>query len=963
MKDPASRKKRKEARDRHNKEFFERLRARRPHAAKADLERAERETVAKLPGGVIGADRPALAFESLRQDDGPRSMMVFETIVFRERPVLFVQHDWLNKVDVTLIGEEAKELVDGLDQHRSRLEPLMPLVGRIDVSHFPGLDYVGTAWLVAPDIVVTNRHVASLVARHDGRKFVFSRGVGAEPISCSVCTAHEFDDLAPEEARIFAVEEVLYIEPDSQPNDIAFLRVRRQTDGTKRPFIPIAQTDVGSDTPVLVVGYPARAPKSVIPDQELMKDLYQDRYDVKRAAPGYTMQSVGKVTRHDCTTLGGNSGSVVIELATGNAVGLHFAGLYQETNLALTASVLADYVNRKRWLTPPVIETSRAPVKRSRDGAASTAITQSAASSPAQLHTDDRSATISIPLSITLTVGGPTAVSAQGSAADGAFAAARQTGIAAVSLSAAEAAAKDFWDQRPAGVIAVRVGFSSEDERIGDVPLIAASVPANLLAEVQAVGPTRFQTLEVRYFAADAAEQIAAFPALESVESIAYDDDARTTAGFSFEPVDEEMSVRAHVGPEFSWDELKAFLAGGETKARLVSAIYEFHAAHIADALEARLDEGAALRLVMDNASFIKVKDADEEFDRVERFEEWERFGAKFERIVAPEGTSGLISDSYHIKVTVRDDDTFWLSSGNWKAGSSQPIITQEERDDAVHTDLPGNREWHVVIENKTLADRFRNHIEQDFARSADLGGGPVPKSLEAADIFVDVPIEEGPILERRAPDRVLEPRTFTGKRKVRPLLTPDSEGEVYSEAVLELIRSARDSLLFQIPYIGMPSKPRDDRGYIDELIKALTQKLKTLRDARLILRVGGSKLSAPTHAAWYFKSKGVDIDSRVRQMEDHHTKGMIVDGKRVLIGSHNWSKPGVTLNRDASLIFDDAEIATYFGEAFEIDWSRANPIKPKKLVKEGVLLEARGDAPPAGYERVLLSELLKEDE
>ena len=53
----------------------------------------------------------------------------------------------------------------------------------------------------------------------------------------------------------------------------------------------------------------------------------------------------------------------------------------------------------------------------------------------------------------------------------------------------------------------------------------------------------------------------------------------------------------------------------------------------------------------------------------------------------------------------------------------------------------------------------------------------------------------------------------------------------------------------------------------------------------------------------WYFKSKGVDIAQRLRRMEDHHTKGMVVGGERVLLGSHNWGKPGVTLNRDASLI------------------------------------------------------------
>jgi phosphatidylserine/phosphatidylglycerophosphate/cardiolipin synthase-like enzyme len=569
--------------------------------------------------------------------------------------------------------------------------------------------------------------------------------------------------------------------------------------------------------------------------------------------------------------------------------------------------------------------------------------------------------TVTLPLSITVSLGEPidtatlfTRVPATGRGApppDGAD---------------AESAAKDFWDRRPEGVIAVRVGFYDDGETIGDEPYIAASVPGNELEAVAARGPTEFQGFEVRYIPANVAEQIEALPIVESVDSIDYDDGARTGPGFSFSPVDEVMTVRAHVGPEYSWDELKAFLTGANDS--LTSAIYEFHAPQIKDAVEARLEAGVSLTLVMDNATFSKVKDENEEFDRIPVFKRWaERFNTRFERIVAPEGTSGLISDSYHIKVTVREDDTFWLSSGNWKKGSSQPVITQEQRDNATEEDLPGNREWHVVIKNTTLADRFRNHIRQDFKRSQDLGAGPLPPSREAADVFVDVPIEEAAVVEeRRPPSHLLKPREFARAVKVKPLLTPDREGAVYSEAVLELIRSARKSLLFQIPYIGMPSNPSADRGFIDDLIKALTRQLKTLDDARVILRVGGSRFSAPTHAAWYFKSKGVDINERLRQIEDHHTKGMIVDGKRVLLGSHNWSKPGVTLNRDASLIFDDEEIAGYYAEAFEIDWARANPIRPKRFVKradEAVVREAVGAAPPPGFQRVRLSELLKEDD
>jgi phosphatidylserine/phosphatidylglycerophosphate/cardiolipin synthase-like enzyme len=942
MDETAVSRKRLDARRRHNEEFVKRLSERRPDV-KAALDARVRGLTQEL------AMRPegALALEATPGPGVPRQALpdrdiVLETIVREERPVLFLQEDWINRTEVTLRGVEARELVDALDGQRDKFKPLMPLIGRIDVTNFPGLEFVGTGWFVSSDVVVTNRHVAALIARWDGRKYVFSRGVAGNTMTSSLSTAHEFDDLAPDQARVFAVTEVLYIERESG-QDIAFLRVQRRTDGTRQAYISIADTDIRADEQVFVVGYPARASKSVIPDQQLMSDLYRDRYDVKRAAPGFTMGPEQGSTRHDCTTLGGNSGSVVLDLKTGKAVGLHFAGLYQESNYAVRATVLTDYVKRKRWNQPPVIETSRtvaraAPVPQSVPAAAA-----------------DRTATITIPFSITVNVGTPTVTA-------GAAPAVAAPRDAAVSPAAAEAAAKDFWDQRPEGVIAVRVGFAEDGERIGDLPFIAAAAPGDRLAAVQAAGPARFQGLEVRYLPADVAEQVEAWPAIESVDSIDYDDDARTGDGFSLATVDETMTVRAHVGPEYSWDVLNEFLGGANQS--LVSAMYEFHGSHIADAIEARLRQGVSLQLVLDNATFSSVRDRAEEFERPGRFEAWERFGNKFNRIVAPEGLAGLISDSYHIKVTVREDDTFWLSSGNWKMGSSQPIVTQAQRDDAADTDLPGNREWHVVITNKTLAARLRNHIMQDFRRSRDLGGGELPKSHEAVDIFVDVPIEEGVVLERRPPGRVLEPRMFSGRINAKPLLTPDKEGAVYSEAVLDLIRSARKSLLFQIPYIAMPSNPRADRGYIDALIKALTQKLRTLDDARLILRVGGSKYSSPTHAAWFFKSKGVDIQNRVRQMENHHTKGMIVDGARLLLGSHNWSKPGVTLNRDASLIFDNADIAAYYAEAFEIDWARANPIRPKRFVKtEGVVREAVGAAPPPGYRRVRLSDLLKEED
>jgi len=791
----------------YNQKFVNRFLARRP--AQKEQYRKAIEAVALAPRVQVEA---AGGFTLSPVD------VVNETIVREERPVLFVRNDWIDTDNVSLNGDEAKELVTELGNSRAVVERIMPLVGRIDVVGFPGnLDYVGTGWLVAADIVVTNRHVAQLIAQQQGARFVFSRGVAGKPILASLNTAHEFDDLPAGQERIFDIKEVLYIEKTTDQNDIAFVRVARRIDGAKQGFITICDNNLVENASVVTIGYPAKAPTRIIPDQALMKELYRDRYDVKRAAPGLIMVAErNKVTEHDCTTLGGNSGSVIIDPKTGRAAGLHFAGLYRQANYAVPASVLSDYIRRERWRQPPSIETRQV---------VQTIVTRPAAAVPLS------EVEVTIPLTIRISLGQPQPPDS-----------AVEPSSKSPSVADTENAAGQFWSRRPDGVLAVRVGFIDDGDAIGNVPCIATSVLPSRLGEVAATGPSQFLGVPVRYFPANLAEQIEAVPGLESVDSIDYDDDARTGAGFSFAEVNEEMTVRAHVGPEYSWDELKTFLS--EAKHALVSAIYQFHAVHIKDVLQDRLTNGVSLRLVMDNATFSKVKDRSEEFDRIPTFKSWEQFDG-FQRIVAPEGTSGLISDSYHIKVTVRDDGVFWLSSGNWTPLSSQPVITQQERDNAAEEDLTGNREWHVVIHNQTLADRYRNHILQDFKRSADLGGDVLPKSEMEKDL--EVPLEEAVVLERRPPGKILKPLEIRRRIKVKPLLTPDREGAVYSAALLELIRSAKKSLLFQIPYIGMPSNPRQDRGYIDELIKALTEKLKTLDDARVILRTGGSKYSDHT--------------------------------------------------------------------------------------------------------------------
>src|SRR5207249_837026 len=111
--------------------------------------------------------------------------------------------------------------------------------------------------------------------------------------------------------------------------------------------------------------------------------------------------------------------------------------------------------------------------------------------------------------------------------------------------------------------------------------------------------------------------------------------------------------------------------------------------------------------------------------------------GKKFQFVwaaVKREGKTkaGIFPSAYHIKVAVRDGEAFWLSSGNWQS-SNQPPPDKQLETSATPEQLYQflqlfNREWHVVIENKELAEIFEQFLQWDLKQASRLQakeGGP----------------------------------------------------------------------------------------------------------------------------------------------------------------------------------------------------------------------------------------------
>jgi endonuclease G len=262
-----------------------------------------------------------------------------EAIIERfTRPVYLIQRSTFQPAADDF--PDSKEIAGRLNGARAPIERAIPSTGRIDVRNHR-MSWLGTGWMVSPTVAVTNRHVAEAFARAEGGAFAFRRAYDGRTVRATVDWRREHQQ--PEESR-FEVAKVLWIEPDNSV-DVALLQLAGQGyDGEPLPpaieLMSQEELDLaGVGGWMAVIGYPARDSRNDAADQQR---IFDGIYDVKRLAVGQlTAISPDGVLHHDATTLGGNSGSVVLDLASGKAAALHFGGIEGERNLAVQAPAVA----------------------------------------------------------------------------------------------------------------------------------------------------------------------------------------------------------------------------------------------------------------------------------------------------------------------------------------------------------------------------------------------------------------------------------------------------------------------------------------------------------------------------------------------------------------------------------------------------------------------------------------------
>lgn len=239
---------------------------------------------------------------------------------------------------VLLVGRPALLIQDGrfaaapadwsvLEEHREAVERTIRSIGRVEVEGHPNLEWVGTGFLVAKDVLMTNRHVAV--------EFTSPRGNGRWGITPGIRARVDFrEEHRQMRSSEFRIKGLIGIHGKY---DMALFRLEPSS-GLPDPLLLSSGPGPVEELPgrnVYVVGYPAWDGRRN--DPEPMQRLFANIYNVKRLQPGSFMRYLTghNLFTHDCSTLGGNSGSPVTDLESHRIIGLHFGGRYQQANNAV----------------------------------------------------------------------------------------------------------------------------------------------------------------------------------------------------------------------------------------------------------------------------------------------------------------------------------------------------------------------------------------------------------------------------------------------------------------------------------------------------------------------------------------------------------------------------------------------------------------------------------------------------
>ncbi|MBN1860826.1 MAG: lamin tail domain-containing protein [Candidatus Thermoplasmatota archaeon] len=255
-----------------------------------------------------------------------------------------------------------------------------------------------------------------------------------------------------------------------------------------------------------------------------------------------------------------------------------------------------------------------------------------------------------------------------------------------------------------------------------------------------------------------------------------------------------------------------------------------------------------------------------------------------------------------HAKYLIIDNETVIVESCNWAKTGVPKNPTY------------GNREWGLVIRDRQIARRYLQVFEEDW--------NPLRVDSIALD-SMNMTSPEGFFLSYEIPTGsytpVFFPKIISSSSRLAPVFSPDTS----EQAILDVLDAATTTIYVQQLYI-YKDWGENPSPFVQHLVNKSQQGV--LVQIILDYNPGHEDTTALLNETKQFlEANGVKvkfISSDWSPFSTVHNKGVIIDNRTVLVSSINWNEQSVRKNREAGILLENQEAATYFAGVFLSDWS-----------------------------------------
>jgi cardiolipin synthase len=356
-------------------------------------------------------------------------------------------------------------------------------------------------------------------------------------------------------------------------------------------------------------------------------------------------------------------------------------------------------------------------------------------------------------------------------------------------------------------------------------------------------------------------------------------------------PSAQAAPVETFVSPDSSFPAVSGFLDKAESSLFLAS--YTFSSPEITQMLLQKQRDGVEVRLIVEKSPAGGMSD----------------YQVAALCALYADNVTVLLYDGplryMHAKYVIRDGRDVLVTSENFGYSGFMP--------DGDY----GNRGWGAIVEGEA-ADELLMIYKEDSADSVPFECGPGRYVLDSWN-------------PAGAYSPVFESETFRGQQ-VGLICSPDSLDEL-----LEVIGSAGESIDVEEFYIythwGSPSRDSVESApspVLDALIKKAREgvRVRILLDStyyEMDPENSVSNYNTMEYVNSIASNESIPIEARAADLDGHgiamlHNKGVVIDGKKVLVSSINWNENSIMNNREIGLIIE-GEAAAYYQAAFDYDW------------------------------------------